>query len=809
MKQLFIYGFASVLLTVFTVQSTSAQAKVFGIVKSDDDNIIAGSNVLLLNENDSILVKGTITDPTGKFNFENIPAGSYIVNASFIGYKNYYSKSIVVSNKEGENTGIIKLKKDALALKEVTLVSRKPMFEQKIDRMVINVKSSITSAGGTALEVLEKSPGVVVNRQNNSIALNGKDGVVIMINGKMSRMPLDAVVQMLNGMNASNIDRIELITTPPANFDAEGNAGFINIVMLTNPNKGFNGTYNITMGVGNGISPSGSMNFNYRNKKINFFGDYGYTWSNPVQDWLFYHHSTIQGVFTENTSFTSRDIVDDQHTAHLGLDYQLSPKIIVGVNIGGYDSKWKMTANNNLSIVKNNVQDTTVAIVNTELNQWKHFMANLNFSYKIKEGESITADLDYLYYKDNNPNNYINDYFSGNGTALSKELTRSGKLTPITIWAGKIDYSKKLSEKANLETGAKLVLSRFTNDVSVETLKQTNWIKDPELTAKYSLKENIAAAYAAVSVTATAKTSLKFGLRYEYTTSNLGSVQQQNIVDRKYGRFFPSVFISHKINDNNSVNLSFSRRITRPTFKDMAPFVIFIDPYTFFSGNSGLQPAFSNIYKVDYLFKKFVFSVSYTMEDGSIAGFQPKTSKDNKQIFAAENLDNIKTVNLSISLPFTITSWWNMQNNIQGNWQQLNANYSKGPFTVEQKNFSFNSSQNFTLPRNYSMELSGFYMSKGLFGAAVINSRGVVNFGVQKKFGDNKSRLRVAVDNIFDGGEFSGVTDIPSENVFSSINIRFMFRTFKATYTYNFGNNKLKDKRSRSTASDEEQGRVK
>jgi outer membrane receptor protein involved in Fe transport len=338
---------------------------------------------------------------------------------------------------------------------------------------------------------------------------------------------------------------------------------------------------------------------------------------------------------------------------------------------------------------------------------------------------------------------------------------------------------------------------------------QNNWVKDTSLTSKYSLEENIAAVYAAFSMEATSKTSLKLGLRYEYTTTNLGSAAQKNIIDRKYGRFFPSVFVGHKMNENNSINVSYSRRITRPTFQDMAPFVIFIDPYTFFSGNTGLQPAFSNVFKADYLFKNFVFSISYTKEDGSIAGFQPKTSKDNKQIYAAENLDNIKTVNISLSLPFTVTKWWNMQNNIQATWQQLNASYSKGPFRVEQEKFSFNCSQNFILPHNYSIELSGFYQSKGLFGAAVINSRGVANFGIQKKFGENnKSKLKLAVNNIFNGGAFKGTTDIPSENIYSAVDLRFMFRTVKVTYTYNFGNNKLKDKRERGTASDEEQGRV-
>jgi hypothetical protein len=794
------------ILNLMVIQPVSAQVKIRGSVVTVADKPVDGANVLLLNKADSVLVKGTITNTSGVFNFENIKPGSFIITASFSGFKAWFKEINV--DKEDINIGGIKLMNEDKEMTAVTVVARKPLFEQKIDRMVVNVKNSITSAGGTALEVLEKSPGVVVNRQSNSIGLNGKDGVVVMINGKVSRMPSDALVLMLAGMNASNIEKIELITTPPANFDAEGNAGYINIILISNPNKGLNGSFSLTTGYGEGWTPAGSANFNYRNKKINLFGDYSFTWNNQEQVFNFFRSYINQGVTTENTTTSLRSPESGAQNARLGIDFQVTPKTVIGVLAGGYDTKWTMTANNTLSIRKNNVPDTTIAVLNTELNQWKHVMGNINFSHTIRDGERINADLDYLYYKDNNPNEYSNKYYNGSGVLLGQDQTRSSKLTPLNFWVGKIDYNKRVSNKVNAEAGVKLSLSQFSNNVSVENGVQNNWVKDPELTAEYKLKEDIAAAYAAFSIEASAKTSLKLGLRYEHTTSNLGSNKQQNIVDRNYGRIFPSIFLTRKLDDKNSLNLSWSRRITRPTFKDMAPFVIFVDPYTFFSGNSGLQPAFSNIFKTDWLYKNFVLSVSYTKENGSIANFQPKLSQNNKQIYAAENLDNIKTVNVSMSIPFTITPWWNMQNNIQGNWQQLNATYSKGPFSVEQKNFNFNSAQNFTLPKEYSIELSGFYQSKGLFGATVTRSFGMANVGLQKRFGENNNKLRFAVTNVFDGGLVRGVTDIPAENIYVNINLRFSQRTFKLTYSQSFGNKKLNDKRNRTSASDEEQRRM-
>ena len=806
MKSFFITP--SILLVFFIhSMSVSAQVKITGQVDFADAKHAVGANVLLLNDHDSMLVKGNITDAAGNFIFENIKAGSYILEISFSGYKPWTDK-IIVEDK-ALHKAVVKLQSLEKVLNAITVVSKKPLFEQQNDRMVINVKNSITSAGGTALEVLEKSPGVIINRQSNSIGLNGKEGVVVMINGKISRMSSDALIQMLAGMNASNIDKIELITTPPANFDAEGNAGFINIVLISNPNQGFNSNVSLTMGYGKGYTPAGSINFNYRTKKINFFGDYSYIWNNQEQEFGFYRRYTQQGIVTENTTDNLRHPKDGNQSARMGIDVQVSPKTIIGASISGYHSVWKMYAENSLLVLRNSKLDSTVNVTNTELNEWKHLMGNINFTYKLGEEQTITADADYLYYLDNNPNDYINTYYDAMGNLLSSENARSTKYTPLNFFVSKIDYTARLNKKITMEAGMKLSLSKFSNDVAVENNKIGNWITDTSLTARYKLKENIWAAYTAFNIAASDKTTIKMGLRYENTSSNLGSEKQQNIVDRKYGKFFPSVFVTKKIDDNNSINVSYSRRITRPTFKDMAPFVIFVDPYTFFSGNSGLQPALSNIYKTDFIHRNFVLSLSYTKEDHSIANFQPKISADNKQIYAAQNLNYKKTFNISISLPIKVTSWWNMQNNVQGNWQQLNATYVKGPFQIEQKNYQVNSSQNFKLPKRFSLELSGYYQSASLFGASVTKPLGIMNFGAQKNFGKNNNKLRLALNNIFDGGEWRGVTDIQAEGIYTTNRFRFTQRTLKITYSQDFGNNKLKASRNRATASDEEQQRVK
>jgi hypothetical protein len=796
-------------ITVFFLKSSSAQSKIFGRVSDINNEPLAAANVLLVKENDSSLVKGNVADKSGVFNFENIPVGTYKVSATVIGYEQSYSPAFSVTGNS-YNAGTITLKKEAQNLSTVTVVAKKPMFEQKIDRMVINVRNSITSAGGTALEVLEKSPGIVINRQTNALSMAAKSGVVIMINGKITNMPASAVLQMLDGMSASNIERIELITTPPANFDAEGNAGFINIVLIANPDTGLSGNYSISGGYGKGDVGSAGINFNYRKKKVNFYGDYSY--SRNAREQIFYNYRKIDnaGVLTENFSFTYRNPLQQNLNANMGIDYQINKKTVIGALLGGYDSKWTMTANNIISMFKNQVADTALKIKNTELNQWKHLMANINLQHNFTPDQKLSLDADYLYYTDNNPNNYINNYYTGHGTFLYDEQTRSGKVTPIKTWVGKADYTAKFNKKIDFEAGMKIAVSRFTNDVDVSRLKQNGWISDSSYTAKFLLKENVQALYTSLNIALDDKVSVKLGLRYEYTNSNLGTAVTKNIVDRHYGKLFPSFFVSRKINDDNSVNFSYSKRINRPTFNDLAPFTIFLDPNTYFTGNAALQPAFSEQVKVDYSYKKYFLSIAYSLENNSIAEFQPRVDvATNKQYVTADNLINLKTVSVSLTLPFDITKWWSMQNNFIGAWQQINTIYNKSPLRLEVPSFNFNSSQNFKLPKDFSLELSGFYDAGGIFGYSNYKALGALNFGAQKKLNGNAGKLRFSVNDIFATISYKTFVDMPKEHFYTKSDYNFSQRTFKLTYSRNFGNKSLKEKRARETASEEERQRVK
>ncbi|MET0636678.1 MAG: outer membrane beta-barrel family protein [Chitinophagaceae bacterium] len=799
------------LLFVLFVSFLHAQYSLGGKVTDSTYTGMTNVNVLLFRSLDSNLVKGGVTGPGGVFEFRDLVHGIYFIQCSHTGYEPLYIHQINTSSAAGSRVdlGVILISKTLTELERIKVMAKKPLFEQKLDRMVVNVASSITSTGSTVLDVLEKSPGVIVNRQAGSIAMNGKDGVQVMINGKITYMPADAVLQLLEGMTSNNVEVIELITTAPAKLDAGGNAGYINIVLKKSPDQGFNGSYTVTAAAFYGSAPAGSADFNYRKKRLNLFLNYSFSRLEQRQKVWNYRDVTFEDKNTYTTSISKRDPFQRNHNLRLGMDYQIDKKTTLGILAAGYNNKWKMKAENNSNSLVNGLPDTTVLIHNKEINQWKHAMGNINLQRRIDQSSEWSFNLDYLYYDDHNPVDYINDYYNGQFQFLFVTNTRSLKDTRIRILPVQLDYTKKISSKVNVEAGLKQVLSRFRNDIRVEILEADRWKADPELTGNFRLKENITAAYISGSYIPSEKNSFKAGLRYEHTYSNLGSDTEKDIVNRRYGNLFPTVYWSRKLNDNNSFNISYNRRINRPTFNNLAPFLIFNDPNSFISGNVSLQPSIADAIKIDYMIKRFVISAAYTYEDNTIANFQTEINVTaNKQFLRAQNLVYTKSINATISLPTTITDWWTSQVNVVATWQKAKADYLEQPITVTQVNYNISGFQSFILPRDYAFELSGFYQSPALFGIGKSRPFGSLNFGVQKKWTRTSNSLRFGVDDIFSTLIFGTWLKAPAEGFESRTNLRMGRRIFKLTYSQSFGNKVLRNKRERITASEEERRRV-
>ncbi len=786
-----------------------AQAQIIGTIADKSGKALPFSNILLLNAKDSSFVKGDIAKEDGSFAIQNVVMGRYLCQISMVGFTNKYSNVFLLTPQYlTQNLGKTVLT-EVSELKTIEIKAKKPLFEQKIDRLVVNVENSITSAGSSALEVLERSPGVTVDRQNSTISLSGKTGVVVMINNRINYMTPEAAVQMLQGMSANNIERIEILATPPANLDAEGNAGYINIVLKKNQNNGLNGTTALTIGYGNGESGNGNLTFNYRKDRFNLFGSYTYLHRNTDNPMTFYRKVVVGGQAIETTTFTDRQPISNNHNARIGFEYQLTPKTVIGGLISSYDNLFKMNAANQTSIAVNSVTDTLLAIKNYETHPAKHIGGSLNLQHTLHKDEIISFDVDYLYYSDNNFIDYDIHWTDENNKPFFDETTRSGKTTPIKIAVGKIDYSKVFTPKLKMDAGIKAVVSGFDNDIRVEILKNTAWVSDGEYTANYNLDEKIMAAYTAFELKMDAKTSAKVGMRYEYTNSNLSAEGRPNIVDRQYGRFFPSLFLSHQINPKQSIAFSYSRRITRPKFNELAPFVLFVDPNTFFSGNPALQPAISNTVKADYKLNTVLFSLQYSHEDSTIARFQPKVARGtNKQYSASQNLEYQKNLTMTVGLPYSPTKWWTMYVNTSAMFVEVAIKNDGIVTTLKAPTFTLFSSQTFTLPKLFTFEVSGLYNSGSFWGATRNRAFGALNLGLQKKFDKSGSKLSLGYDNILNTMIFSSKLDYAAQNQYFTYHLQWDFPTVKLTFTKNFGNNKMKAGGKRASASEDEQKRV-
>ncbi len=763
----------------------------------------------LLSARDSTLVKGGLANELGTYELAGIRAGRYVVAASMVGYTAARS---IVFEVTAERTAVptLTLSESTKALNEVTVVARKPLFEQQVDRLVVNVQNSITAAGGTALDVLERSPGITVNRQNGSMTMSGKAGVMVMLNGKLTRLPIATVMEMLAGMTASDIDKIELITTPPARYDAEGDAGLINIVTRKNTALGTNGSLSATMSYGWYERPSATLSLNHRNRKVNLYGSYSL-----ARDHRWDQYSYTRQV-QQTTGALQSDIVSNRYsirhtnTARLGIEYTLSPQTTLNGLVAGFSNDWSGNLPTLTLLQRGDVPVGETTVAATRRNRWEHLLLNMNLRHVFKNKQEWSLDIDRLYYNNHNPSDYLTTNYAIQEGKTDRQQLRFSKETPIQMWVLKTDFQLPVGQKGRLETGVKATMSRLSNDVALDQLVNNRWQVDTMFTQRYTLAEDILAGYVSLNQPLAAQTTLQAGLRYEHTQTDINTVEGQVLVHRRYGNWFPSLFLSRKLSKNHSVNLSYSRRITRPTYDDIAPLVLFIDPNTYASGNPALLPTISDAVQGSYTFKDaYVFSVRYSDDQHAIAGIQPHVDAATNRIsYYAENLAQQQTLSANVSLPVQITRWWQSQTNMTLLHQLIVSTYQTVPVSQRVSFFRANTTFTFKLPRQFTAELTGFYTGPSVNGLYRFSARNQVIIGLQKVLPAGRGTFRMSLTDIFWGN----ITRIQSAIAGLNFSDRAAFvsepRVWQLTYNRSFGSKTVKAANTRVTGSDEERKRL-
>ena len=801
------------LLLLLESSFSFAQRSLTGRVQSTNGQPLAFANVLLINAKDSSMAKGAVANEVGLFAFEGLKTGQYLVTASMVGYRNVYSAPFVLKDAEGTHQ-LATLMANALEkqLNEVTVIAQKPIFEQQLDKLVINPSAMMTAAGGSVLDVLERSPGVRVDRQNSNIALGGKSGVMVMLNGKLSRLPLETLVQMLSGMNADNVETIELITNPSARYDAEGNAGLINIVLKRKQGEGTNGSFSLMAGYGRFEKTNGSFSINHNRGRVNLFANTSYNYDRGWFDFLPIRNQPVQGAIWRNEQYSDRYPITKNADFRVGADILLTKRTVLSAQVQGLLNKRDVISYNssNTRIAGQSQPFTTSELTWIEDAPWRNWGASVGLSHTTTRQHTLTIDADYQSFENNGLNTFdINQFMTTDPSVLPIKSMKTTKDTGIRFGVLRADYARPLGKKWKMESGFKINVSHIDNALGVERNIDGVLTMDPNLTSKALFRETIGAVYTNFTGKLGPTTDFQGGLRAENTHTNIQSVDGKPLLDRRYLNLFPSASLKHQVGKLHTLNLAYSRRLTRPVFTELIPNFFITDPNTYYVGNIALKPAYNSSLRAGYGFKgAYFFWVGYSHERDIINKHQPVTYPGRPElIHITQNFDRSDVLSVEVTFPLTLTSWWKVQNNLAGYYRSSQSQFDIGPFSQRIYYGNANSVHTFNFGNHWTAELNVQYLS--LIPAGVMNLRSRTNViaGIQKVLPNNKGTFRLNISDIFWTNTLRWYTSFPTQQFDFQAKMKFEPRVVKLTYSCSFGNQKVKTTRQRRGA-DEERGRV-
>lgn len=791
-------------LLTFCFLPAQAQEKAKILGKTNE-----GATISLLRAADSSVVKLAIADQNGGFELDQLEPGSYILEISAVGFNTHHSRMITLSaDQPVYDAGTINLQAIKGELQGVTVTATRKMIEVKPDKTVVNVEAAISNAGATALEVLEKSPGVSVDRDGN-LSLKGRQGVLVMIDGKPSYLTGSDLVNLLNSMTANQLDQIEIMTNPPAKYDAAGNSGVINIKTKRNKQKGWNGNLNLAYTQGRYNRSTNSLTLNFKNEKLSVSLTYNYNLLKNFND-LYIRRTysddageKITGYFDQPTYMRIRG---HHNGLRLGLDYSLNKKTTVGLNTSGFiGPRTYKSESIGYLMDDDRIVDSTVRTFSNTSNKWVNGTLNLNLRHTINPGSEITADLDYLHYDMTNRQIFDNQINVENGTDKQGQL--KGDLPAnIRIYAAKTDYSTNLKNDWKLEAGFKTSFVKTDNEANYFNANGTAWDPDYSKTNHFLYEENIQAAYVN-SNKKLGKWSMQAGLRFEHTGykgRQLGNPEKSDSsFKRQYSSLFPTVYITRDLDSNNTFTINTGRRIDRPAYQQLNPFLFFINEYTYSVGNPYIQPQFTWNFQVAHTYKSWLTtSLEYA-----------RTSQNFSQLFRTEgrvtiitegNLATQQNLNLTVTANRNLTRWWTSNLSITAFYQEIKGQTKD--FNSKTTSANGNINNQFKFGKGWSGELSGFYNAKVTDGQFTIYGFGQVAAGVGKQVLKGKGTIRLNARDIFFTQKIKG--DIRYQNVLERFNQTRDSRQLTLSFSWRFGK-QLGDSRKRNTNSTaEEQNRV-
>lgn len=797
----------------------SAQtASISGKINTSENQPIDAVLVSLLSVSDNSLLKTTFSESDGTFVFSALSPNKYYILIDNEGFEKYQSEPINISENQVDVKAIV-LNSSVNALETVVVEKKKAFVEQKIDRMVVNVDAMISNAGADAMEVLEKSPGIIID-QNGTITYKGKSGVSVFIDDKPTYLSGADLEAYLKSLPASTLNQIEFMTNPPAKYDAAGSAGVINIKTKKSKAKGFNGSLSSRFSQGQRRVNRNSINLNYTDGKIRLYGNAGFATQESISDLFIFRRyknedQSVKSLFYQNTLLTGKT---NTANAKIGLDYYVSDKTTLGISVTGLSCVGDNNSDGS-SEVRNafSVLDSTIVADNTEDKTFKNGGITLNYSREFGAEKVLTADVDYLNYYDKTSQRFRNYvYQPDNSLSNSDELT--GKLpSKISIYTFKTDYVHPMKKEASFDTGYKVSFSVTDNIAEYSDIINEMPVPNYDRSNHFKYDEVIHAAYFNFNKTYK-RFSFQTGLRLENTNSKgnqlgnrdeLGNVvTQASRFERNYTNLFPTAFVMYKLDSigNKSLVLSYGKRINRPYYQDLNPFLSPLDKFTFYSGNPFLNPSFGHNVDFSYRYKSiFSTSISYSKSNDEIN----ETIEIRDEIYYSSpgNIGKSQYFSLNVQSDLELTKWFATSLYAEATHTDYKSELYTEGLSSSGTFFSFSSNNRFTIDKKWSAELSGRYTSEITSSQFTLGSRGAINFAVQTKVLKDKGTLKFAVNDVFYMNINNGVIN-NLQNTEANWKNKPDSRFAALTFTYSFGKSFQSKSQERSGA-ESEQGRVK
>lgn len=767
------------------------------------------ASILLRKTQDSSLVKGELTAENGSCNFSNVPEGEYFLQVSQMGFNTHFVPNFQIDASHKKfSFDSITLEPLTKSLQAVQVTAQKPYIEREPGKTVLNVESSPTAAGNTALDLLRKAPGVNLDN-NENVILQGKS-VQVMVDGKLTYLSGEQLTNLLKSTPAENIAQIELMTTPPAKYDAAGNGGIINIKTKKGKMTGINGSVNGTFTQGWYPQANGGGNFNWRTEKFNLYGNGS----------LGVYRNLVQRDFrrtfrdAQDTSMLSQDIKQrnrfNDRSYKAGLDYFINDKHTVGVLVNGYNNSFTSSIPSTTNLFRPGMRpDSILSSYTTNDNSFDNIAVNLNYKGVLDTlGKEVTVDADYANFR-NQRHMLLNDSMLDNHTGQFRNMNgvQNNARTNITIRSLKTDMVFPWGKQGKLETGAKFSSVSTNNLMLYDSLQGGKYVRAYSQSDEFDYKEDVYAAYASYKKTIN-KTSFNLGGRMEYTRSNGYSHTMDSTVENNYLNFFPNIGVEQKLNDKNKLSLSYTRRIDRPEYGQLNPFIFYLDRYTYRKGNPFLKPQYTNTAELSYVLKdKYIFTFNASRINHIIEEFLTQDNATKITTSTDVNYDHADFMNLNFTVPVDVTKWWHMDNNLNLSYNSYRIQVGSGPLETR-TNYSYNANttQTFSLPKDFKVELTGFYQSPFIFGIFKGDPQYNANLGIQKTFLEKKATVKLNVNNLLSVQYFRGRAQYGSLDM-SIYNI-WQYRTVGVYFSYKFGSNTIKAARERQTGASAEAKRA-